>query len=131
MAIPRKKLKKDLDKTFSEYIRERDDYVCITCGATRDNKVIQCGHLFSATKNSTRWDEKNAHAQCRGCNFKHEHDFERYRRRWVAQHGESEYDLLYAKWCQSTKFGLGDLRMMIKHFKDKLDKLKKEKEKKS
>lgn len=130
MADKRTDLKKKLDKTFSEYIRERDNYICITCGGTKETHVIQCGHLFTKKNHSTRWDEKNAFAQCAGCNKNHSYDFEKYRRRWVQKLGVCAYDLLYAKFCQTTKFGVGDLEMMIKLFADKLAKLKMEKNKK-
>lgn len=124
MSKERKKLKTKLDKVFSEFIRERDDYVCITCGVTRNTHVIQCGHLFSRVSNSTRWDEKNAFAQCAGCNYRHEFDFETYRRRWVEKFSNAEYDLLYAKFSQTTKFALIDLEIMIELYKNKLINLK-------
>jgi len=122
--IKRKKLKKQLDDIFSLYIRERDNYTCITCGVTRETKVIQCGHLFSRTKNSTRWEEKNAHAQCEGCNKAHTIHWEKYRRKWIEIHGKEQYELLYAKYCQEKTFTVRDLEIVIQYYKNKLSILK-------
>lgn len=119
----RKKLVDKLDRVFSEYIRKRDGYRCIVCGATRESTVIQCGHLFSRVSHSARFDELNASAQCMGCNLRHEFDFEPYRRAWLAKHSQDEYDSLYARWSQSTKFTNSDLQYLIIHYQDKLEAL--------
>ena len=69
------KLKKKLDKIFSEYIRLRDsDYKgnckCISCGkeAPAFGGSTHAGHLFSRRYLSIRFDEKNVNAQCAYCN---------------------------------------------------------------
>ena len=69
------KLKKKLDKLFSEYIRKRDsDYKgnckCISCGkdAPAFGGSIHAGHLFSRRYLATRFDEKNVNSQCAYCN---------------------------------------------------------------
>lgn len=65
-------LKKELDRVFSLYIRNKyaeDGYVqCYTCGATKLIKEIQCGHFVSRGNLATRFDEKNCRPQCAGCN---------------------------------------------------------------
>jgi hypothetical protein len=69
------KLKKKLDKIFSEYIRKRDsDYrgfcKCISCSKEYPafGGKIHAGHLFSRRYLSIRYDEKNVNAQCSYCN---------------------------------------------------------------
>ena len=69
------KLKKKLDKIFSEYIRLRDsDYKgnckCISCGkeVPAFGGSTHAGHLFSRRYLSIRFDEKNVNAQCAYCN---------------------------------------------------------------
>lgn len=123
MSDERKKLVKKLDTVFSMYIRKRDKYRCIVCGATREIRTIQCGHLFSRVANSTRFDEANAHAQCSGCNLRHEHDPEPYRRAWLAKHSQDEYDRVYAKWSNPTKFTISDLEIMIELYQNKIKSL--------
>ena len=120
MSQERKKLKKQADDAFSDYIRERDGYKCITCGADKRTKVIQCGHLLSRVSMSTRYDELNAHAQCQPCNWYHEEHPERYTYEWLKRHGQKEYELLYLKWNQTTKFYDADLKQIIQLYKNKL-----------
>tara|TARA_R110002020_G_scaffold177087_6_gene369843 strand:- start:147 stop:551 length:405 start_codon:yes stop_codon:yes gene_type:complete len=71
------KLKKELDKWFSLYIRIREATdtglsQCFTCGKVDHYKKLQCGHFQSRRCHSTRWNEQNCQVQCVGCNmFKH------------------------------------------------------------
>ena len=64
---------KKLDKVFSEYIRRRDaddnGYVkCCTCPTVSHWKEMDCGHYYRRSFMSIRWDEMNAHDQCKNCN---------------------------------------------------------------
>ena len=58
------KLKKEADKLFSQYVRLRDNNVCITCGGVGN----QAGHFQSRRYNATRFNEQNTNAQCFRCN---------------------------------------------------------------
>jgi hypothetical protein len=59
---------------FSKFIRLRDadehGYIkCITCGTRRHwRDRVDAGHFVTRAKESTLFDEKNVHAQCKGCN---------------------------------------------------------------
>ncbi len=62
---------------FSRYIRLRDavittggiDYAkCFTCGAVHPIKEMDAGHWIPRNRLGTFMDERNVHAQCRGCN---------------------------------------------------------------
>ena len=75
MATTISKLKKKLDKVFSEYIRKRDsDYKgnckCISCGKEYPafGGSTHAGHLFSRRYLSIRYDERNVNSQCSYCN---------------------------------------------------------------
>jgi len=64
-----------LDKHFSLYIRKRDTQrfegtfgYCCSCGRIITFTDCDCGHFISRDRIATRWDERNAHAQCRNCN---------------------------------------------------------------
>ena len=61
------KLKKELDRVFSIYIRSKYPKKCYTCG--RANVVLQCGHFITRNHLITRWDERNCRPQCVGCNM--------------------------------------------------------------
>lgn len=64
-----KAIHKTLDKWFSLYIRRRDTPgPCVSCGVMLTFEDSDCGHFISRDRISTRWNEKNAHAQCRNCN---------------------------------------------------------------
>jgi hypothetical protein len=69
------KLKKELDKWFSLYIRIRYSVnglcQCFTCGKVGHYKTggMQCGHFQSRRHHSTRWNETNCQVQCVGCNM--------------------------------------------------------------
>jgi hypothetical protein len=58
------------DKYFSLYIRTRDSVngiaKCCTCG--RYVSEFDAGHFISRRFEATRYDERNAHAQCLKCN---------------------------------------------------------------
>jgi len=66
-------LKKELDKLFSIYIRNkyaRNGMVaCYTCGAVKEVLDIQNGHFISRVYLATRFDIDNCRPQCRGCNL--------------------------------------------------------------
>lgn len=61
-----------LDKVFSRYIRLRDCmpngyFRCISCGQIKPFEQADCGHFHSRRHMATRFDEDNAHAECRHC----------------------------------------------------------------
>lgn len=62
---------------FSRYIRLRDSVIttgsteytkCFTCGAVHPIKEMDAGHWIPRNRLGTFMDERNVHAQCRGCN---------------------------------------------------------------
>ncbi|MEE9118755.1 MAG: recombination protein NinG, partial [Calditrichia bacterium] len=69
------RLKKDLWKLFSLYIRKKyaDDngYVsCVTCGLTKHYTQMQAGHFIPrAQGNATYFEETNVHPQDYRCNI--------------------------------------------------------------
>ena len=78
MKIPKAKtyrqLIKDLDKVYSQYIRQKAVYnsegmaKCYTCDKVKHWKSMDCGHYISRRILSTRYFEKNTKIQCKGCN---------------------------------------------------------------
>ena len=61
-----------LDRWFSRYIRRRDTIKgygkCCSCGRFITFENSDCGHFISRDRIATRWDHRNAHAQCQNCN---------------------------------------------------------------
>lgn len=66
-------LKKELDKVFSIYIRNKyaknGMVACYTCGVIKEVSKIQNGHFISRMYLTTRFDENNCRPQCVGCNL--------------------------------------------------------------
>lgn len=89
----RKSLRAKLDKLVSEIVRLRDGK-CVLCGSTFH---LQCGHLFTRTNLSTRWDLGNCFAQCAGCNIRHEHDPWPFYKWYIGRYGQEAFDKLYEK----------------------------------
>lgn len=75
----RKSLVRDCDSLVRE-ILHLTETGCFICGINHgrfgpDNRVgEQAGHYKSRTIYPLRWNLKNCHLNCSGCNFRHEHD---------------------------------------------------------
>lgn len=68
-------LKRKAWDAFSKFIRQRDadetgHAKCCTCPEIRHWKGMDAGHFKSRMYENTLFDEKNVHAQCKGCNMK-------------------------------------------------------------
>lgn len=62
-------LKRKAWNAFSLWIRERDNYTCITCGKYGKSSFMNAGHYISRRHNATLFDERNSNAQCMNCNL--------------------------------------------------------------
>lgn len=120
----RKKLIKELDKVFGDFIKERDKFRCCICNKTEPEVKIDPGHLISRVNMATRFDEMNCFAQCRGHNFSHEHHPEIMIQWFIHNFGIQDYDLLIYKSHHPAKFSEADLKLMIRLYKSKLNKLR-------
>ena len=102
----RRKMKKTTaDKWFSIYIRLRGSFngwcTCITCGCLYHWKKIDCGHFVTRNHSMTRFDERNAHPQCKACNnFKSGNQY---------KHGKM-IDKLYGEGTADELIKLGSIR---------------------
>jgi hypothetical protein len=66
-------LKAKLDKVFSKYIRIRNTDEngygeCVTCAKCIHWKDGDAGHFITRAALSTRFEPRNVHLQCKGCN---------------------------------------------------------------
>lgn len=93
-------LNKTLWKLFSKFIRERDKYVCFTCG----KKVWpgQAGHYRTGAtcKKYLFYDERNVHCQCYHCNINLSGHWHEYQIRMHILYGDGidhEFDVLNQK----------------------------------
>lgn len=87
------------DRQFSRFIRLRDAipggaFKCISCGQYKRIEQADCGHFHSRKHMATRFDERNAHAECRACNrFSADHLI-KYQENLIRLIGEEEFDRL-------------------------------------
>ena len=127
------KLKKELDKYFSLYIRLRDATdeglcQCITCGkVSHYKKGIQNGHFQSRRFMSTRYDEKNCSSQCVACNMFRGGEQFRFALALDSKYGEGTAQELEFLSRLTVKFTRGDYEDKIRYYKSAVEKLKKEK----
>ena len=127
--LTRKQLKKKIDDEFSIFIRRRDsdDWTelgnCVTCGQTRHWKKADNGHYITRACLPLRWDEKNNHLQCKGCNGPRDGESVLYRRRLLQMYGQKEVDRLeetYIAWKagEIPKHTMQELRDLLIHYKE-------------
>ena len=127
------KLKKELDKWFSLYIRLRDadslGFVqCFTCQRFKHYKSgMQNGHFQSRSFMSTRFDEENCQPQCVGCNMFKSGEQYKFSVNLDNKYGEGKAKELEFKARQIQKFTRVDYEESISYYKSLVEKLKAEK----
>ena len=57
-------LKKEADRVFSKFIRNRDMWTCQTCGIQIFGSNAHCSHFVGRNNMATRYEEKNCICQC-------------------------------------------------------------------
>ena len=126
------KLKKELDKWFSLYIRLRDaddlGFVkCYTSGRYYHYKNIHAGHFMSRKSHSTRWDEVNVQPQSAADNLFGQGQQYKFGKELDLQYGEGTAESLQQKAREIHKISRVDYEDKISYYKDLVEKLKKEK----
>lgn len=81
----RKKLVKKLDEVVRQICRKRDKSCC-SCGK-RLNDTAQVSHYISRRVYAVRWDLRNCHMSCPGCNLRHNFDCEPYTSFMIKKYG--------------------------------------------
>ena len=120
---------------FSRFIRARDclkttgDIThgkCITCGKLLSIGFCDAGHFVSRRYNSTLFDERNCHLQCRYCNRYLNGNLLEYRRQIIKLYGEGADIALEDKAMEIKKYSIEDLTKLIEYYKIEIEKLVKE-----
>lgn len=126
------KLKKELDKWFSLYIRlryanELGFTKCFTSGRSYHYKSIHAGHFMSRRCLSTRWCELNVQAQSAADNLFGQGKQYQFGLNLDAKYGEGTAEDLQIKSKQIQKFSRIDYEEKISYYKSAVENLKKEK----
>lgn len=116
---PVAKLKKDLWKQFSMYIRQRDKGVCFTCGKRDEWKNTDAGHYIPKSVGGANlyFNEKNVHAQCTGCNRFRHGNLSQYALRLQEKYGPNILIWLEAYRKGAAKYDSRELTLLINHYK--------------
>lgn len=127
------KLKKELDKWFSLFIRLRDataegSVQCFTCSRISHYKSgMQNGHFQSRRHHSTRWNETNCQVQCVKCNLYEQGEQFKFGMALESKYGEGTSEELEFLARTIMKVSRIDYEEKISYYKDLVEKLKKEK----
>ena len=117
---PRKKptvsrLKKEADKAFSVFIRQRDRE-CYTCLKRMFWTNLQCGHFISRAKSATRYDEFNCRAQCMSCNIWRRGNLAEFAARLIQENGLIRFNELIQKGRTTKQFTVKELQRIIERY---------------
>ena len=126
------KLKKELDKWFSLYIRLRESeeglVECFTCNKVSHYKSgMQNGHFQSRKHLATRWDEENCQVQCVGCNMFKAGEQYKFAINLDAKYGEGTAEELEFLARTIMKVSRIDYEEKTGYYKGLVEKLKREK----
>ena len=126
------KLKKELDKYFSLYIRLRDanEYgmvQCFTSGRVYHYKNIHAGHFMSRRHLATRWCEFNVSAQSAADNLFGQGEQYKFGLALDHKYGEGTAEELQIKSRQTFKMTRVDYEEKITYYKSAVKNLKEEK----
>ena len=128
------KLKKELDKWFSLYIRLRyaNEYgmiQCFTCGIVRGYKDgMQNGHFQSRKHLATRFDEENCQVQCIKCNMFSQGEQFKFGINLDAKYGEGKAEEMEFLARTTLKISRVEYEEKISYYKTLVNKLIKEKQ---
>jgi hypothetical protein len=126
------KLKKELDKWFSLYIRLRDAtdeglVQCFTSGRVYHYKNIHAGHFMSRKHLSTRWCDTNVQPQSVADNLFGQGEQYKFSVALDSKYGEGTAEELELLARTIMKVSRIDYEEKISYYKEAVDKLKKDK----
>lgn len=132
MAVKNKKpssktLKRKLWEIFSKYIRLRDQSTCISCDKRFDAiSELDAGHYHPRTSGMALFfDERNVHAQCRGCNRFRHGNLAQYALALQRRYGKGILEELDKKRQEIKKYSTQEYIDLIEYYKLEIDKLEK------
>ena len=115
-----------LDRVFSVFVRRSranlDGLVeCVTCNKWMHWKDIHAGHYVSRRHMATRFDERNVHPQCAGCNTFQYGKLDTYSLYIRDEYGETIWRELLALKNTQRKWNADELQQRIEHYQSLVD----------
>jgi hypothetical protein len=126
--LSRKKVVKQLDAAYSQYIRLKDARMlngklkatCVTCLSTKYWREQQNGHFFTRGRYSTRWNDINCHVQCPACNIFLKGNYIPYTLYMIDRYGRETVDRLEKLSKTPTKIPTIELVELTKSYQQKV-----------
>ena len=112
-------LKKEAWRHFGKWIRERDNYVCVTCGKDLKESKHSChaGHYVPQSKgNRLRFDERNVNAQCHVCNVYLRGNLSQYALFLTRKYGQGILEEFEAIKNERRKYTADELQEIIRRY---------------
>ncbi len=127
----RQKAKAAAWKAFSEFIRLRDSdefgrLQCVTCPRSGPWRSMDAGHFITRAKESTLFDERNVHGQCKGCNRFQGGKFLEHERAIERIHGPGTAQALKDKAGRVCKRTVDDYQFIADTYKARVERIKEE-----
>jgi len=117
-------LKKTLWNIFSQYIRQRDNGICISCGKKDFWRKMDAGHYIPKTAGlSLYFDEQNVNCQCTYCNRWMHGNLSKYAIALRKKYGKTILEDLDKKRRITKKISVDEYKNIIEEFKIKLNKV--------
>ena len=118
----RKRLKKKIDKVFSEYIRRESKGICYTCDKRYDwKKEMDAGHFIH---NKLDFDLMNRKGQCKRCNQHLHGNLGIYAEKLIKEYGLERIEEMRLRSNQIWKPSTEELEALLSHWEAELAKLK-------
>lgn len=112
------RLKQDLTKVLSKYVRLRDP-ICIVCENARST---QAGHFFHRDTPSVEFHPRNVWGICSDCNFRHETNGQPMRDAVLMRLGERSFaDLTDLANNHKMKLGRIELEILLSELIEKIE----------
>ncbi len=119
------KWKKEFDKVFAVYIKDRDKWTCFTCGKYATGLGMNNGHYIprGACGLELYFSEDNCHAQCFECNLKLEGNRHVYKEKLGEEVHNKLYEIFYKR-NGSIKWDKIDYANKIEEYLKKTEELR-------
>ena len=113
-------------KAMSDYVRERDEWKCITCSHTGNKHNMDCGHFIPRGYSFWRFNERNNHCQCVKCNKYEGGAWPKYYDKMCGLYGKKFVEEMIAKKHILVKRTIAEYLLIEQYYKTKKEKLFKE-----
>ena len=121
-VVDKKKLTKDLDIAYSQYVRRKasdnkGECICFTCGKKESWKKMDCGHFVPRANMYLRWDLRNLRPQCINCNRLNYGELGIYEKNLEKETNGSVSDLLAdsKRFCRVSERDIAEMLLDIKN----------------